>query len=319
MNLRKALITAFIPYTEARLYEGSFMRTNLRSFFLCLAMFALCISLCACDSDNVKNAREAYNASKYAEAIELLNSEENLSNSAKELLGNSRAQLAKEQGNYSNAIGELIAVNKSPSDTLYKEILQCAVEDANTTGNSEHLTSIIKQDSSNAASIYEALQAEAVADNIMAYQAMDGISSSEDIEEAVREQFISFINENGEQRARAFLLGTWEWSGGEGAKTKVEIKPQGDGLIGIMTQVGDDLTKYQLQTGDVYWTDYIFLEPTQFTCKNLTKTTNGVPVPCTAVGTIDFGSSNKLALHLTSDIGLYHVINPDRVWTRAVE
>lgn len=295
------------------------MKISIKPVLVCFTIIVLCISLCACDSDNVKNARGAYNAGNYAEAIELLDAEENLSTSAKELLGNSKAQLAKEQGDFSNAIGELIAVNKPSSDTLYKEILQCAIEDANTTGSSEHLTRIIQQDSSNATSIYEALQTEAVANNIMAYQAIEGISSNEAIDKTIKEQFASFISENGEQRARAFLLGTWEWSGGEGTKTKVEIKPQGDGLIGIVTQVGDNSTKYQLQTGDVYWTDFIFLEPTQFTCKNLAKTTNGVPVPCTAVGTIDFSSSNMLALHLTSDVALYHVIDPNRVWTRAAE
>lgn len=292
------------------------MKVNVKPFLVCLAMFVLCISLCACDSENVKNAREAYDAGNYAEAIELLNTEENLSASATGLLGESKAQLANEQGNYSDAISELIAVNKSSSDALYKEILQNAIDDANTNGNSANLIGIIQQEPSNSTAIYEALEAEAVADNIMAYQAIDGISSSVDIEDAIREQFASFIKENGEQRARAFLIGTWEWGGSEGTKTKVEVKPQGDGLIGIVTQVGDDSIKYQLQTGDVYWTDFIFLEPTQFTCKNLAKTTNGVPVPCTAVGTIDFNSNDKLALHLSSDIGLYNVINPDRIWTR---
>lgn len=292
------------------------MKINIRPFLACLVMSALCISLCACDSENVRNAREAYNAGNYVEAIELLNTEENLGSSAKELLGNSKAQLANEQGDYSVAIGELIAINKSSSDTLYKEILQNAIEDANTNGSSVNLIGIIQQEPSSSTAIYEALKAEAIADNIMAYQAMDDISSSADIEETIKESFVSFINENGEQRARAFLLGTWEWSSGEETRTRVEVKPQGDGLIGIVTQVGNDSTKYQLQTGDVYWTDFIFLEPVQFTCKNLTKTTNGVPVPCTAVGTIDFNSNDKFTLHLTSDIGLYHVITPDRTWTR---
>lgn len=295
------------------------MKPKIKSLLIYLTMFVLCISLCACDSETVKSAREAYNAGNYAEAIELLNTEELTSNSAKELLGSAKAQLANEQGNYSDAIAELIAINKTPSDSLYKEIVQNAINNANTNGESIHLIGIAQQDSSNTAAIYEALEAEALAGNIMAYQAMDGIASSADLEDDLKEQFASFIKENGEQRARAFLVGTWEWSGDEGNKTRVEVKPHGDDLIGIVTQVGDNLTKYQLQTGDVYWTDYIFLDPTQFTCKNLAKTTNGVPVPCTAVGTIDFNKSNSLALHLSTDIGLYSVVDPDRIWIRVTE
>ena len=279
-------------------------------------MVALCISLCACDSENVKSAREAYNAGNYAEAIELLNAEDQLNGNAEELLANSKARLANEQGDYSAAITELIAVNKSSSDALYNEILQNAINAANTTGDSAHLISIIQQDSPNASTIYEALEAEAVADNIKAYQAMDGISSSADIDDAQKEQFASFIRENGEQRARAFLIGTWEYVEDGDVKTRVDIKPQKDNLIGIISQVSNYMIQYQFQTGDVYWTDFVFLEPTQFTCKNLTKSTNGSPDQSNAVGTIDYSSDDTFKLHLTPDSGYYIINQPDRIWKR---
>lgn len=296
------------------------MKTIIKTVCVCLATCALCMTLCACDSENVKNAKEAYNEGNYAEAIELLNAEEQLNASAKELLANSKAQLANEQGDYSVAISELIAVNKPSSDALYKEILQNAIEDANATGNSEHLIGIIQQDSSNTASIYEALETEAIADNIKAYQAMDGISSNSDLEEAVKEQFTSFIRENGEQRARAFLIGTWEYvEDGEDIKTRVDIKPQKDDLIGIVSQVSNHMIQYQFQTGDVYWTDFVFLEPTQFTCKNLTKSTNGSPDWSNAVGTINYNADDTFTLHLTPDSGFYIINEPNRIWKRVAE
>lgn len=295
------------------------MKVNIKPVLICIMSLCLCLVLCACESENLKKAREAYDSGNYTEAIELLNAEDSTSDSAKELLGRSKAKLASEEGDYSAAIGELIAIGENSSSELYQEILQSAIASANLTGDSTYLVGILQQDSSNGDVIFEAMETEAKAGNIKAYRAMDGISSSADLDEVAIDQFSTFLRENGEQRARALLIGTWEFVENEKKRTRVEIKPQGDNLIGIVSQVGDGSVKYQLQKGDVYWKEFVFLEPTQFTCTNLAKTTNGVPVPCTAVGTLDFSTDDEFSRHLTADIGLYNVINPDRVWIRVSE
>ena len=87
--------------------------------------------LSSCESENVKNAKAAYNEGKYSEVVELLSQEEDLSDSSKDMLTVSEANVLFENKDYVGAVKKLVTSSKGTQEDQYEEMFKAALDASN--------------------------------------------------------------------------------------------------------------------------------------------------------------------------------------------
>ena len=86
--------------------------------------------LCSCDSEEVKQAKEAYADGNYDQVVELLSGQEDLSQEAQDMLTVSEANTAYENKEYMEAVTKLASTSTGVESEQFEEMFNAALDDA---------------------------------------------------------------------------------------------------------------------------------------------------------------------------------------------
>lgn len=278
-------------------------------------LIAFSLALTACDSENVKSAKTAYEAENYSEVITALESEQELDEDVAEMLSISKAHVAYDEGKYLDAITELAAVENGKDMDLYSDAVKGLIDKAIEKSSAKNLLKAIELDPAIGNTAVKDIKEQCDALNYGAFKLMDKLLKKMPESEA-KTSLQKYHDENEFNKPKAFLLGKWEWQSSGDTKTSVSCIQHKDNLIATVDVVGDNEKDYKILKDDVYWKDFDFLEKDRFTCICLCKTGEGTGVECTTVGTINY-KKDTLHLHLTApDPYWMDAESSDRDWKR---
>lgn len=269
--------------------------------------------LVSCDSKNVKDAKKAFENKEYSTVVEKLKNEENLKDDTKSILTISEAQIAYENKDYSQIVNLLSTIPDGKTNEIYSLSIANAIDAFVATSDVEEMKKIIAVDAEAEGQLCQKIMDGCNQLDYQYYKLLDILTESLSDSEA-KNSLVEFKQNNRLTRAKAFMIGEWEWLKDTKVNTKVKNRLVGDELLGTVTQVGTTEIEYQIALNDIYWKDYVFIDETNFTCYNLTKMTTGNVVDVTAVGVIDY-ANEAIKLHLTAPAP-YVMVNADRTWKR---
>lgn len=106
----------------------------------------VCLMMTACDSENVKAAKEAYEAEDYAGVVTSLESEQDLSSDVEEMLNISKAHVAYDEGNYYEALNDILKVENGKDTDLYNDIVNGLIGNDIDTADAEELIKALEID-----------------------------------------------------------------------------------------------------------------------------------------------------------------------------
>lgn len=281
-----------------------------RVLTLMLSLVMLLV-LCACDSEQVKSAKEAYAEGEYAEVVKSLSEEENLDQSAQDLLIVSEANIAFENKDYLGAVQKLVTSSKGLNEEQYEEMFTAALEDAVSNGSTENILALLEIDALKEDAVFEAIITACKEKNYNGFLTLDGlVAGLEDGD--LKTKLADFDKEYETLRAEAFMVGTWEWlPDGDEKAAKVSVIPYEDNLIGRLTDFGSFFSDYHYSIDDVYWKDFQFDSKDSFLCYNLIRLNDsqGSTIGETVSGKIDY-ENKTITLTVTG------AVNPIRTWKR---
>ena len=289
------------------------MSVFMKKFFISILALIISIGLSSCVSENVKLAEEAYSNEDFERVVELLETEDGLSNKTNEMLVISKAKIACDDEKYLDALDLLLQLKDGKDLDFYTEVKENLVQVAIAEADSKMLVDAITLDSE--IGVFSKDIIIEGCDNYeydcfkTLYGMIESLADSE-----LKDELIKYAGSNKEKRTMAFLVGTWEWQRNCETNTRVNNILYKDNLLATVETVGDNEKDYQILKGDVYWKDFVFIDDNEFTCINLCKTKNGAAVECMALGEIDY-ENDSIHLHLTAPEP-YVMVDADRNWIR---
>jgi len=257
------------------------------SFLLCCCIF-FTVFFCACESEQVKQAKTAYKDGNYSEVVELLSKEENLSDSAQDMLTVSEANVMYENKEYMEAVKKLASSKDGVKAEQFEEMFNAALTDAIANKSPENVIELLKIDESKSDAVYEAVTRACNDKDYNGFVVLDGLV--EKIEDGdLKTKLAAFSDEYTILRSEAFLVGTWERQNEElETNARVEIVPYNNNFIGKLVVVGDDQKQWHFQEGDIFMQDFEFEDAQSFLYTNLVRFVDGTPDKFPSSGTIDF-------------------------------
>ena len=269
--------------------------------------------LVSCESQNIKEAKKAFENKEYASVVNKLSYEENLNDDAITILTVSQAQIAYENKEYYKVINLLSTIPDGKSNEIYEQAIMDAIDHFIQTSDAEDVKKIITIDEEAEDKLSKKIMDGCNQLDYKYYKLLDILTETLSDSET-KNVLIEFQQENRLNRAKAFMIGDWEWQKNDEKNTIVKNRLVGDGLLGTVAQVGTNEIEYQIALNDIYWKDYVFIDETNFTCYNLTKMKTGNVVDVTAIGVIDY-ANEAINLHLTAPAP-YFMVDADRTWKR---
>ena len=269
----------------------------------------ICMLIVSCESQNVKDAKEAFEEGKYDKVIECLEKEEKLNDELTEDLYVAKAHVAYDNGKYVEAIDNAIKVEDGKDLEVYKMAEEEIVKTSIKKGKAKTLLQAIKVDPYIAT--YAAGEITKACDELdyNAFKVLEKLAKKLP-DGDVKKQLAEYSEDNKIHKAEAFMIGDWEWQF-EGYKklTKVNVISYNNNLVGRITEVGDYLEDYHYKKDDVYWSDFEFENSKKYLCYNLTRYQDGDVAGRTASGTIDYKNE-------TITINATGASNPIRKWRK---
>lgn len=280
-----------------------------------LLIFSILLMLTGCESKAIREAKEAYEASDYAAVVSLLSSEEIEDPEVIRILTESKAHVAFDNQDYLETVKLLQSMNDEEVKEyqIYKDACQKLVDSSVEDKNSDLLAEIYSLENNLHDYIYQVLTAPCDQLSYESFVFLEEFANKLQDSE-LKDSINQYLSDNANNRIRAFLIGEWEWQSDNETKTRINIMPYQDNLLGEVTQVGDNEIEYQILVGDIYWKDFEFIDAGKFTCYNLGKTRIGSVVDCTALCEIDY-DEDLLKMHITAPEP-YITVNADRDWKR---
>ena len=281
----------------------------MRKIFVLIAGIILILVLCSCDSEEVKQAKEAYEAEEYSKAVEILSKEKDLSEEAKDILIISEANVLYEKKDYFGAVKKLSTSSKGIEEEKFDDMFKKALEDSIAKNKPNNVVELVKLDKTKEDKVYKAITKACKDKNYNGFAIIDGLSqklSKGDLKTKLEE----FEKENDILKAEAFLVGTWQWKV-KGYKKPMVVKviPYNNNLVGRIVNAGDYLADYHYKKDDIYWNDFSFENSRDFICYNLTKYEDGSVVGRTTSGKINY-EKGIMKLNVTG------AGTPIRLWKR---
>ena len=285
----------------------------MKKFKIIVFCLLLCNLFVACDSDNVKKAKEAYQKNDYATVVKQLESEENMNTGVSEMYTISKAYVKYDDKNYIEALKLLLSIDTGKTHKIYGDAVDNLIQNAIERVDFRDVSSIIVKDSE----IGE-LTAEKIiilCDNLD-YNGFKALDSFLNVAEdgGLKDKLVDYSNDNKVKRVKAFLCGKWEWQSDTQIKTTVSNIIYEDNMLATVEIVGDNEKEYKILVGDIYWKDFVFIDEKNFTCVSLCKNVYGSVAECLTTGKIDY-ENNTVNLHLTAPQP-YIMVNPDRCWIK---
>ena len=274
-----------------------------------LLSLIMILVFCSCESENVKNAKTAYAEGKYSEVVELLSQEENLNDSAKDMLTVSEANVLYENKKYVEAVKKLSESSKGVQAEPFEEWFKSALDDCIANKSSEGIIELLTVDESKSDAVYDAVTGACNNKDYNGFLVLDGlVDKLEDGD--LKTKLAEFGDEYDILRAEAFLVGKWEWPReGEDKYSVVKVIPYEDNLVGRLTTVGTFLEDFHFKKDEVYWEKFSFENKKRCLCYNLTKYEDGTVAGETVTGTINY-KKGTITLQLTD------ALETERTWKR---
>ena len=275
----------------------------MKKIFLLISSMLICVLITACDSENVKKAKEAYEEEDYVAVVADLETEQDLSNDVEEMLNTSKAHVAYDEGDYNEALRNILMVENGKETDFYSSIVDSLIDKSVVTADADGLINANEMEPDIGEKAKETILSRCDELDYNAFKLLRRMVSKLD-DGDLKTELKTYYEANKLNRPKAFLLGEWEWQSGDKKQTTVECIQHKDNLIGIIMTVGSNEKEYQIRKDDVEWKDFEFLSEKRFTCTSLCKTKSGLNIECTTVGTINYKRDN-MHLHLTA---------PDPYW-----
>ena len=123
------------------------MSVFIKKFFISILALIISIGLSSCVSENVKLAEEAYSNEDFERVVELLETEDGLSNKTNEMLVISMAKIACDDEKYLDALDLLLQLKDGKDLDFYTEVKENLVQVAIAEADSKMLVDAITLDS----------------------------------------------------------------------------------------------------------------------------------------------------------------------------
>lgn len=285
-----------------------------RVLFICLLTVLLSLLFCSCDSENVKQAKEAYEQQDYAAVVELLSEEKIESNDVQDMLIISEANLLYEKKEYVAAVEKLVTASTGMETEQFKEMFDTALDTSIANYDADGIIVLLGINSDAEKTVYKEITTACTNLDYDSFVLLNKIIKNLP-DGKLKDDLTSYKKDNTITKAKAFLIGKWEWQEEDAEKfTTVKVVEYKDDLIGRVTKVGTLEEEYHYKKDDVYWSEFEFENSKSFLCKNLTKTTEGDPMSEMASAKIDY-KDQTISIHLTGSEN-YNLVDPERVWKR---
>ncbi len=282
------------------------MKKKILVLFVGLVMVLM---LCACDSEEVKQAKEAYANGDYAKAVELLSKEKELNQDAQDILIISEANVLYEDGKCFEAVKKLATSSQGVQAEQFDEMYQAALDEAIAKPSSDNVIELLALDETKEDTVYKAVTKACKSKDYNAFRTLGGLVKKLP-DGDLKTKLSDFKKDNEILKAESFIVGTWEWQMEDQEElARVEVVPYNDNFVGRLVRVGSDLDDYHYEKDDVYWRDFQFEDNDKFICYNLTRTPEGDVMGETASGKINY-KKGKIELNVTG------ASDPLRTWKR---
>lgn len=267
------------------------------------------LMLCSCDSEAVKQAKEAYANGDYAKVVELLSSEEELSEEAQDMLAVSEANIAFEKKEYLDAVKKLASSSEGLQAERFEEMFTAALDDAIANKDVDAVVELLAIDESKADAVYEAVTKTCEEKDYNGFLMLESLV--EKLPDGdLKTKLSDYDKEHDILKAEAFMVGTWTWKSSDGEKpSKVKVIPYDKNLVGRLVKIGTFLKDYHYNKDDVYWQDFEFENGKKFICNNLTRYSDGTAEGVTTTGKINYKKG-------TIELNVTGANNPNRTWKR---
>lgn len=280
-----------------------------KKIFVLFVGLIMVLMLCACDSEEVKQAKEAYANGDYAKAVELLSKEKDLNQDTQDILIISEANVLYEDGKCFEAVKKLATSSQGIQAEQFEEIFKGALDESIAKHSADNIIELLTIDESKKNAVYKAVTKACKDKEYNAFLVLDGLV--EKLPDGdLKTKLSDFGKDNDILKAEAFLVGTWEWkTEGDKKASRVEVVPYENNLVGRLKVIGSFLEDYHYEKDDVYWKDFEFDSGETFLCYNLTRFDDGSVNGETASGKINY-KKGKIELNVTG------ANNPHRTWKR---
>ena len=274
----------------------------------------ICMFMVSCESQNVKDAKEAFENKDYAKVVECLEKEESLNDEMTDTLAIAKANVAYENGKNSEAIKEIVAVEDGREQEVYKQARDAVVEKAIKTGMAGALLKAIKADSE--CGSYAAGEITKACDDLdyNAFKVLEKLAKKLP-DGDVKKHLADYSEENKLNKPKAFIIGKWERIDDEKKSAVIEAFQNKNNILGTLFIVGDDQKEYHYLKDDVCWKKFDFISGNKFTCTTTSKNREGVLHNNTTVGKINY-KKEQIHMHSTPTSSDYYLIHPDRDYQR---
>lgn len=244
--------------------------------------------LCACDSQEVKDAKAAYEEGDYAKTVELLSKEKDLDQDAKDILIFSEANVLNKDGKNLDAVKKLVTCSQGTQAEQFEEMYTAALDDAIATKAPDSVIELLKIDETKTDAVYDTITKACKDKDYNGFVVLEGLVENLD-DGDLKTKLSEFAKEYTILKAQSFMLGTWERHvEGVEKNARVKIVSYNDNYVGRVVRVGDDQKDYHFKEDDILMQDFEFENGDKFIYSGLVKYTDGSSEREIATGTIDY-------------------------------
>lgn len=280
-----------------------------KGLLVCLVLVT-CLIMASCESQNVKDAKEAYEKEDYAKVVECLDKEEDIKDDDLiEMKNISYANVKYDEKEYADALESVSNVEEYDKLDVYKNAEEKVVKKAIKKGKVKDLLKAIKACPEIAD--YAADEVMKACDElnyngfIVLAKLRKNLSDGE-----IRDKLDTYYKENKLNKPKAFLIGKWEQDDKEGSIKTLAVKKAEEDMIGVVTAV----TKAPFVKGDIYWSKFKFVSVNEFTCNSIGKDYYGGTYDNNALAKIDY-KKETISIHLTP-VGGHALTGYETKWNR---
>lgn len=285
-----------------------------RLFVLIVLVFSL-IVMTACDSEEVKKAKECYENEEYAKAVKILSKEkiEKDDYETKDVLTFSEAHILLDENKYCAAVEKAETNSEGKESEDYKKIYKEAISKATENYNAKEVVGIFKIDESKAKSVFKKTRKACNKLEYKAFAFLENIYAG--IKDGkIKKKITSYLKDNWKKKVQSFLLSDWEWVEKAKERTVVRVSSYKDDYVGKITKVGTLEAPFHYKKDDLYWQKFDITDEKSVICQNLAKTEDGTPTPETVTMHLNYKKSS-ISIHLTGTEE-YDLVVSDRIWKR---
>lgn len=283
------------------------------------AILLFCFLLASCTSTNVKKATEAYENKDYVAVVELIGNEKDLDEESSKILAISKANISYTSKEYLETLRHLSAIPEGNTFEIYSDSIENFASEALKSGNYSMLVSAIEEFPDIGVFVVDEIISGCEDFDFASFQALDNLESALD-DCAAKDTLLKYSVEHGTDRAKAFLVGKWQWQTDPDDPNSITIINNSlykGRIVSCVEVVADHMLPYKHVIGEQYLDNFDFIDECNFTCTTLLKTWYEYSMNQETEGFINY-QNDSFQVHIPSPDG-FSTTTPDRVWFRVVD